>query len=103
MTPQDIRAAVIEELENIAPEADASAVPGDLDLCEELDIDSMDVLNFVTALHKRLKVDITDCHHPKLQPSTAPLPTCKKNSLRERANDFPFFVPSLIDACQRAA
>ncbi|RDD61033.1 acyl carrier protein [Ferruginivarius sediminum] len=66
MTPQDIRAAVIEELENIAPEADASAVPGDADLREELDIDSMDVLNFVTALHKRLKVDIPDRDQPKL-------------------------------------
>lgn len=66
MTPEDIRAVVIEELENIAPEADATAVPGDADLREELDIDSMDVLNFVTALHKRLGVDIPDKDQPKL-------------------------------------
>lgn len=66
MTPQDIRAVVIEELSNIAPEADAAGIPGDADLREELDIDSMDVLNLVIALHKRLGVDIPDRDQAKL-------------------------------------
>lgn len=66
MTPDELRAIVLEELGNIAPEADLDSVPGDADLREKLDIDSMDVLNLVTALHKRLEVDIPDRDQPKL-------------------------------------
>lgn len=66
MTPDELRAIILEELGNIAPEADLDSVPGDADLREELDIDSMDVLNFVAALHKRLGVDIPDRDQPKL-------------------------------------
>ncbi len=66
MTRDDIRLAVIEELGNIAPEADAGTVDPTADLREELDIDSMDVLNLVIALHKRLQVDIPDADAPQL-------------------------------------
>lgn len=62
----DIRAVVLEELGNIAPEADTSAVDPSADLCEELDIDSMDFLNFITALHDRLGVNVPELDYPKL-------------------------------------
>ena len=66
MTEDEIRRAVIEELANIAPETDPAAIaPGD-DVREALDIDSMDVLNFVIALHARLRVDIPELDYPKL-------------------------------------
>ena len=66
MTEDQIRQAVIEELLNIAPESDPAAIGPDEDIREALDIDSMDVLNFVIALHRRLHVDIPDVDAPKL-------------------------------------
>ena len=66
MTQPDIRAAVREELGNIAPEIDLSTVSPAADLREALDIDSMDFLNFITAIHHRLGVDVPELDYPKL-------------------------------------
>jgi hypothetical protein len=49
MTRDEITAALIDELGRIAPETDASRIDPNADLREELDIDSMDFLNLVTA------------------------------------------------------
>jgi acyl carrier protein len=66
MSDIDIRTAIVEELSNIAPEADLATVDPAADLREALDIDSMDFLNFVIALHRRLGVDIPEIDYPKL-------------------------------------
>jgi acyl carrier protein len=66
MTEAEIRALVLEQLGNIAPEADLPAIDPGAPLRDELDIDSMDFLNFVIALHERLKVDIPEVDYPKL-------------------------------------
>jgi acyl carrier protein len=66
MTPDEITAALIEELGKIAPEADATRLNPDADLREELDIDSMDFLNLVTALSDRLSIDIPEVDYPSL-------------------------------------
>ncbi|MCC7536396.1 MAG: acyl carrier protein [Deltaproteobacteria bacterium] len=56
----DLRAAYLAELARIAPEADLSSLDPAADVREELDIDSMDVLHLVTALHARLGVDVPE-------------------------------------------
>lgn len=66
MTPQDIRAVVVEELLKIAPEADMDSLDPAEDLRDELDIDSMDHLNLMIALHERLGVEIPEIDYPKL-------------------------------------
>lgn len=66
MSEIDIRKAVQEELNSIAPEIDIAAVDATTDLREALDIDSMDFLNFVTAIHHRLGVNIPELDYPKL-------------------------------------
>ncbi len=66
MTEDEIRKAVIEELGNIAPETDPASIPQDADVRDTLDIDSMDLLNFIIALHTRLKVDIPEIDYPKM-------------------------------------
>lgn len=66
MSGNDIRTVVQEELANIAPEADLGTIDPTADLREALDIDSMDFLNFVTALHHRLGYDIPELDYPKL-------------------------------------
>lgn len=62
----DIRKVMQEELNNIAPETDMASVDPAADLREALDIDSMDFLNFVTAIHHRLGLDIPEVDYQKL-------------------------------------
>jgi len=66
MNEADIRAVLREEIDNIAPDIDLETVDASADLREALDIDSMDFLNFVTAIHQRLGVDIPELDYPKL-------------------------------------
>lgn len=66
MTEAEIKALVFDQLGNIAPEADPASIDGDAPLRDELDIDSMDFLNFVIALHEQLKIDIPEIDYPKL-------------------------------------
>jgi acyl carrier protein len=66
MSEIDVRKVVQEELNNIAPEFDLATVDPKADLREAIDIDSMDFLNFVTAIHHRLNVDVPELDYPKL-------------------------------------
>ena len=66
MNDLEIRKAIKEELNNIAPEVDLATIDPAGDLRETLDIDSMDFLNFITAIHHRLGVDIPELDYPKL-------------------------------------
>ena len=65
-TDEEIRQAVEQALHRIAPEADVRALPGNVDLREEIDLDSMDMLNFFVALHERLKVDIAEREYGRM-------------------------------------
>jgi acyl carrier protein len=64
MNPTDVRAVIQDELGRIAPEVDFEAIDPDANLREQVDIDSMDFLNLVTALHERLGVDIPEVDYP---------------------------------------
>lgn len=66
MTEEDIRKLAFELLSDIAPDTEPSALPGDRDIREGLDIDSMDFLNFVIALTKRTGIPIPEEDYPKL-------------------------------------
>jgi acyl carrier protein len=66
VTEQELRAIVVEELGNIAPEADFSALDPRRDLRKALDIDSMDFLNLVAALDRRLNVAVPETDYPEL-------------------------------------
>ncbi len=66
MNDIDIRKIVKEELNNIAPEVDMDGIGPTADLREAMDIDSMDFLNFITAVTHRLSIDIPEVDYPKL-------------------------------------
>jgi acyl carrier protein len=66
MTPDEIRATVLDELAAIAPEADPASIRPDVSLREQLDLDSMDFLNFTIALHRRFGVPIPESDYPRL-------------------------------------
>jgi acyl carrier protein len=67
MTPEHARDLVFEVLGGIAPEADPGTLRGDEDLRAALDLDSMDFLTFVVALHDRTGLGIPEADYPKLQ------------------------------------
>ena len=60
MTRQEIQATVLRVLAKIAPEADLAALPEGAALREELEIDSMDFLNFAIGLHDAFGIDIPE-------------------------------------------
>jgi len=66
MTQDAIRDAVLRNLGKIAPEADLEHLQPAVSFRDQLDIDSMDFLNFVIALHKELGVAIPEKDYPKL-------------------------------------
>ena len=66
MTRDEIKTAVLRALGEIAPEADLASVAPDVEFREQLDLDSMDVLNFVVGLHASLGVTIPESDYPKL-------------------------------------
>jgi acyl carrier protein len=65
MTTDEIRDTVLRMLCEIAPEADPSQIRGDVDLRDQLDIDSMDLLNFVIAVDQEIGVDIPESDYRK--------------------------------------
>ena len=66
MSDIDVRKVLQEELNNIAPEVNIASVDPAADLREAIDIDSMDFLNFIIAVHHRLGIDIPELDYPKL-------------------------------------
>ena len=66
MNKIEAKSLIIDVLSGIAPEADYAALPGKAQLRDELDLDSMDFLNFIAALHERTKIDIPEADYPKL-------------------------------------
>ena len=60
MTQMDLRQIVLDALASVAPELDEAKLAPDRRFRDQLDIDSMDFLNYVIALHEALKVDIPE-------------------------------------------
>ena len=60
MTRDEIRTAILEELSAIAPEVELSTLDPAADMREAIDLDSMDILNLLIALHKRIGIDIPE-------------------------------------------
>jgi acyl carrier protein len=66
MTEAEVKQAVRDALGNVAPEVDVNAIDPARDLRDQIDIDSVDFLNFVIGLHKELNIEIPDADVAKL-------------------------------------
>lgn len=66
MTDDEIRQVVLRLLAQVAPEADVSAIRPDVRLRDQIDIDSMDALNFLISIDAEMHVDIPEADYPKL-------------------------------------
>ncbi|MFM9035894.1 MAG: acyl carrier protein [Mycobacterium sp.] len=63
----EIRAGVVAELLDIAPEIDEADLSDNELLRDQVDLDSMDWLNFLVRLHKRFGVDIPESQYASLR------------------------------------
>lgn len=66
MTNAEIKDAVLRILAKIAPEARGQDLAPSVNLRDQLDLDSMDALNFVIALHEEFDVEIPETDYAKL-------------------------------------
>ena len=66
MNSTDVRSIVVRTLEQVAPDVDANALDPGADFREELDLDSMDVLNLVVGLHEATGIEIPERDYPEL-------------------------------------
>ena len=66
MNQDEVRKAVLAELMRIAPELEAGDLVAGKLLRDQVDLDSMDWLNFLVALHERFKVEIPESDYAKL-------------------------------------
>ena len=65
-TSAEMELLVREILRDIAPEMDIDALRSEDDMRDTLDIDSVDFLNFVAALHAQTGVDIPERDYPMM-------------------------------------
>jgi acyl carrier protein len=66
MTRDEIRQAVLQALTSVAPEIDPGSLQPGTAFRQEFDLDSMDFLNFVIALHGSLGVNVPESDYNKL-------------------------------------
>ena len=66
MDEQAIRAGVVAAIRTIAPEIEEGELAADRPLRSQVDLDSMDWLNVIVALHQRFGVDIPEADYARL-------------------------------------
>lgn len=66
MNDDELRAVVRTVLSGIAPEADLDTLDPAAQLQEELDLDSINFLDFVSGVHDRTGVDIPERDYPQV-------------------------------------
>ena len=69
-TQDDVRDQILSVLTTIAPEVEADDIRDDVLLRDQVDLDSMDWLNFLIGIHKRLHVDIPESDYASLRTLT---------------------------------
>ena len=66
MNRDTIQQTILQALGSIVPEADLASIESDVEFREQLDMDSMDFLNFVIAVDERRGVEIPEVDYPRL-------------------------------------
>jgi len=62
----EIRSTVLELLAQVAPETDPSAIDADAGIQDQLDIDSIDFLNFIMSVHEKTGIEIPERDYTKV-------------------------------------
>jgi acyl carrier protein len=67
MTPAEIESAVRRAVEKIAPDADVTKLSPDVDMCDSLDLDSLDFIRVLTELERSLQVKLPASAHARMR------------------------------------
>lgn len=67
MERQELMGTVVSTLKSIAPEVNEDELVADRALRDQVDLDSMDWLNFLVGLHRKLNVDIPEADYARLR------------------------------------
>ena len=70
MRQDDIRETVLSLLTDVAPEMDADDIEDDVLLRDQVDLDSMDWLNFLQRIHRKFEIDIPEADYATLRTLT---------------------------------
>ena len=66
MSDDELKALILREVGNIAPEIDLDQIDPASNLREQVDLDSMDMLNLLIAIHGATGVDIPEADYAKM-------------------------------------
>ncbi|MCA8921144.1 MAG: acyl carrier protein [Planctomycetes bacterium] len=66
MTPSELRQTFLDALVHVAPDAEPDALDPDAPLRDQMDLDSMDLLNLVIRLNEVLGVEVPERDYPRL-------------------------------------
>ncbi len=65
-TDHNMQQVVVDALTEVAPDIDPSTIDPHAELVEQLDIDSMDFLNVIVAIHEQTGIEIPERDYPRL-------------------------------------
>ncbi len=60
MVKEELRKVLLDVMDEVAPGCLPDVIDDDEDLREQMDLDSMDLLNIVAGLHARLNIEIPE-------------------------------------------
>ena len=66
MNHDELKALVLREVTNIAPETDPDQIDPAAALRDQVGLDSMDILNLMIAIHEATGVDIPEADYSKM-------------------------------------
>lgn len=66
MNQTEVQEKVLEILSGLAPEVDVHSLRADVRLRDQIDVDSMDFLNFLIAIDAEIGVDIPESDYSRL-------------------------------------
>jgi acyl carrier protein len=64
--PAELRATVLRVLGEVAPEADLESLDPAADVREELELDSMDILNLAIGIYQATGVEVPERDYPRI-------------------------------------
>jgi len=66
VSEEQLRAVVLKALAEVAPDAEADRIDPDASLADQLELDSIDLLNLVVSVHGQTGIDVPERDYPKL-------------------------------------
>ncbi|MCX6062348.1 MAG: phosphopantetheine-binding protein [Campylobacterales bacterium] len=66
MTKEQIKTAIIEEIQEIAPDIDEADIISDKNIQRSLEIDSFDFLKILTGLSEILEIEVPESDYAKV-------------------------------------